>query len=265
MLREQIKRDFGLDLPISGGSANNIDDAMFIDTDNKTEASWVEMHVLRVVLGVRGWHWRCIAKEMQVSKSGRLIEKVVCETKYLNADKVFVDKRNFYFDVDRLQIKQTEIIALPGVALRGMGFGVPYQIGWLHYDNLIHNEDEYPGMGVTVAYSMPNAKASLYVYDKGEEIVDAIQKHLPFKQEFETSVSSFMTMNPEMGSPTHYEYSGLLLSVFVAGENYSAICLGTYDNKYVKFRLTSDDSAESFKFACIQDSIGAFSSLFSKD
>ncbi len=264
MLREQIKKDFGLDLPISGGNANSLNDAMSIHSTDKTEVSWVEMHVLRVVLGIRKWHWRCIAKEIDLS-AGHLIEKVVCETKYLSGDTVHIDKRNFYFKLDGLETKQKEIIQLPVIAVRGMGFSVPYQIGWLHYDNLINNEDKYPGMGVTVAYSMPNAKATLYIYDKGEKIIDSVQEPASFQQEFESAINSYMSMNPEMGSPTNHSYPNFLMSVFVENKNYSAICLGTYQNKYVKFRLTSDDCIERFKFECVQDSIGIFFSLFGKN
>lgn len=79
---------------------------------------------------------------------------------------------------------------------------------------------------------------------------------------FKVAVSDFMAMNSNMGEPTYHKNANVLSSVFVSGSNYSIICLGTFANKYVKLRLSSDDSLEAYKFNCIQDSTGAFCSFF---
>ena len=80
--------------------------------------------------------------------------------------------------------------------------------------------------------------------------------------QIDSAVSDFMAMNSNMGEPTYHKIPNVLSAVFVDGANYSVICLGTYGNKYVKFRLSSDDSVETYKFHCIQDSTGAFCSFF---
>ncbi len=262
MLREQIKRDFGLDLPISGGNGGSIEDAVVIETDEISEVSWVEMQVLRVVLGIRGWHWRCFDKQIVMSEKGELIEKVKFEAKYIKDDLVSIDKRNFYFNLKNLKIDDKKFTPLPSISLRNLSMVLPYQIGWLHYDSLIDNEAEYPGMGVSVAYSMPNSKATIYVYDKLEKLIDSKDNPTQFEREFDGAVSDFMAMNSNMGEPTYHKSAGVLSCVFVADANYSIICLGTYANKYVKLRLSSDDSLEAYKFHCIQDSTGAFCSFF---
>lgn len=263
MLREQIKKDFGLDLPISGGNGSSLADAVVIDTDDISKVSWVEMQVLRVVLGIRSWHWRCFDKQIIISEKSELIEKVIFEAKYINGDDlVSIDKRNFYFNIKNLKIDDKKFTPLPAISLRDVSFMLPYQIGWLHYDNLIDNEAEHPGMGVTVAYSMPNTKATIYVYDKLEKSIDSKDNPGQFEREFDSAVSDFMAMNSNMGEPTYHKISNVLSGVFVDGANYSIICLGTYENKYVKLRLSSDDSLETYKFHCIQDSTGAFCSFF---
>lgn len=262
MLREQIKKDFGFDLPISGGNGSSLVDAVVIDADDISKVSSVEMQVLRAVLGIRSWHWRCFDKQIITSEKGELIEKVIFEAKYILGDLVSIDKRNFYFNIKHLKIDDKKFTPLPSISLRNSGFVLPYQIGWLHYDNLIDNEAEYPGMGVTVAYSMPNTKATIYVYDKLEKLIDSKDNPAQFEREFDGAVSDFMAMNSNMGEPTYHKNANVLSSVFVSGSNYSIICLGTFANKYVKLRLSSDDSLEAYKFNCIQDSTGAFCSFF---
>lgn len=49
MLREMLLRDFGVDLKISGGSGNSIDDPMTLEAQTAHDASWTEMEVARCV------------------------------------------------------------------------------------------------------------------------------------------------------------------------------------------------------------------------
>ena len=104
MLRNLLKDEFDIDLPISGGMGQSINDPIVIGTPDKLVASRVEMDVLRCINKQLGRHWRLTSKLRINDDLNCHIEKVSFEAKYQEGDKIITDTRNFYFDISSLAL-----------------------------------------------------------------------------------------------------------------------------------------------------------------
>lgn len=91
-VREQIKKDFGVDLPISGGTGSSVDDPVIIDPKHK-DWSDVEYSFIKYVNQALGRSWKLV-EQTRIEYNGRNIDQLKLE---IDGD----DKNycNYYFDV----------------------------------------------------------------------------------------------------------------------------------------------------------------------
>ena len=62
MIRELIKADFGIDLPIRGDTTSDRNDPIVIETEVPEHASRVQMDLARCVYRRLNAHWRTLGK-----------------------------------------------------------------------------------------------------------------------------------------------------------------------------------------------------------
>lgn len=97
-LKELLNKDFGIELPISGGFGNSISNSIIIhktDRNNKVE---IEHFVLQCLGKGRGIDWEIL--EIETSSFGnRKIDKVKIKTKELTESEIITQIENFYFDI----------------------------------------------------------------------------------------------------------------------------------------------------------------------
>lgn len=254
MLREMLLRDFGKDLKISGGSGNSIEDAIVIEVQSAHDASWIEMEVAGCIYGRLGWHWKAIGRT-KMPDCPVHIEKLSCEVRYIEGDQVVTEKRNFYFDLSKVNLAGQDITPSCGVNLgAGTGMGLPYQLGWLHFDQLTNNEDTQAGMGVSAAYSAPATKATIYVYNNGlQDISSGNTEQL--KSEFASARFDFLSFNHQAKQIAERFDDNLMFTAFEIGTAYSIITLSAVGNHFFKVRATLDPSNEKYTFECLWDSV----------
>lgn len=120
------------------------------------------------------------------------IEKMSCEIKFIEGDQVITETRNFYFDLSAVRLQSDEVLPNTYVSL-GDRFGVslPWQLGWFHFDRLIDNETDNPGLGMSVAYSAPEAKLMIYAYDKEQSQTIIDQPDESVLKEFNQATKDF--------------------------------------------------------------------------
>lgn len=256
MIRESLLRDFGKDLSISGGMGGSIDDPIIVDEQSPNDASWTKMEVIRCIFARMGWHWRVEAR----SRVGRL-EKLCCEVKYPEGDQVITEKRNFYFDLSNIEIHDDDVTPTCGVNLgEGTGIGLPYELGWFHFDKLTNYEENQPGAGVSAAYSAPATKATIYVYNKGIEDIDS-SNELVFDREFESALSDIAKIHSNAMKIAERRDRNLFLSAFEIGPSYSIVTLSVVRGNFFKVRATLEEPNEQYAFECLWDSVNLILSM----
>lgn len=254
MLKELLLRDFGKDLKISGGTGNSFDDPIIIEVESPHDASWIEMEVASCIYVRLGWHWRAVERT-KLEEGGKHIEKLSCEVKYIEGDQLVTETRNFYFDLSFVDMGEQEITPACGFNLgANTGMGLPYQLGWLHFDGLTNNEEAQAGMGVSAAYSAPTTQATVYVYNKGMADIKS-RNEGQLEAEFTSARNELLAVNVGAKQVAERLDDNLLFAAFEMGAAYSIITLSAVGNHFFKIRATVDPSNEKYTFDCLWDSV----------
>lgn len=256
MLRAMLMRDFGKDLLISGGYGNSATDPIVLTAQSAHDASWTEMEVAKCIYGQLGWHWKMVERVKVNSPQGAL-EKFSCEVRYAEGANLVTETRNFYFDVSQINLEAAQTTPVCGVNLgANIGIGLPYQLEWLHFDSLTDNETDHSGLGVTVGYSAPNTKFTLYSYNKGNAEIDGIAKPEKIEAEFQTVCCDLLTVNPNAVMIAENSQVNLMIRSFSIGSAYSVVALSTLRNNFYKLRATIDSLNLEYQVDCFRDSLG---------
>lgn len=97
-LKELLKKDFGVDLPISGGIGNSIDNPIVIHLAKYNDYVGTEYSVLECIGKGRGIEWKIVEQGL-LSHQNKKIDKVKIETIQLTDDSKITQIENYYFDI----------------------------------------------------------------------------------------------------------------------------------------------------------------------
>jgi len=258
MLRQMLKDDFGKDLRISGGFGNKPADPIVVEPQSAHDASWTELEVVRCIYrGSGGWRWRMIGRS-RVEDAQTIIEKLSCDVWFVKGDQNITQKRNFYFDISQVNIEgaQTTPDCFINVGL-GTGMVLPYQLGWCHFNKLTTLEIDHPGLGVTVQYSSPDTKLTVYIYNKGEAVIDGIAEPEKLSEEFLSVWGDILAVNPSVKEIAEKVSPNLIFRSFDVEGAYSVVTLSTAGNHFIKLRATLDKADERYTVECFWESVNA--------
>lgn len=261
MIRELIKADFGIDLPIRGDTTSDRNDPMVIETEVPEHASRVQMDFARCVYRRLDTHWRTLAKE-KVIIAGRPIEKLTHELKFAEGNQVTTSTVAQYFDVS-MAVPEPDRITPPCFIDLGnlVPFSVPYQLGWMNYSSILNNELSAPGLGLTIQYGAPHLNLSLYIYNKGSERIDCNETPELFRAEFEAAVSDIVLTHPQAEPGIFRDQDGLLFKAFSIDSAYSCLMLMTARNHFIKVRATQSGTDDGYVFDCLMESLNVIASM----
>jgi hypothetical protein len=139
--------------------------------------------------------------------------------------------------------------------------GLPWQLGWFHFDGLIDNEIDHPGFGLSVAYSAPQAKMTIYVYDKGMGEQIKFDPDGAAKVEYLQAISDFESMNPTAEAIREHEDGAIRLKIYKSEEILSAVLVAPFQNQFFKLRLTLEASNEPYMVECAWFTITSFAAM----
>ena len=105
-LKELLKKDFGVDLPISGGVGNSIDNPIVIHLAKFNDYVGTEYSVLECIGKGRGIEWKIVEQGL-LSHRDKKIDKVKIETIELTVDSKITQIENYYFDITECFGKST--------------------------------------------------------------------------------------------------------------------------------------------------------------
>jgi hypothetical protein len=97
-IRELIKKDFGVDLPVKGELGNSIDNPLIIERTKINDYVSTEFAFLKYIGIGRRITWKLISQAL-MSHNGRMIDKVKIETKQITETEVITQIENYYFDI----------------------------------------------------------------------------------------------------------------------------------------------------------------------
>jgi len=97
-LRAMLKEDFGIDLPISGGTGNSRDRPVVIQYRVPNDYVAVEHTVLRCLGIGRRVKWKLLQQAL-IEHNGRKLDQMKIETERTTDTQVITQIENYYFDV----------------------------------------------------------------------------------------------------------------------------------------------------------------------
>jgi hypothetical protein len=208
-LRDMLKRDFGLELKISGGHGLSRDDPIVVLNSNPLDASMTEMHVLRALGKEHSIIWRTLART-SVENDRVSLEQITIEKIESIASEISIQRMNYFFDVSMAVARGKFLPTVIAFSDKGSMLGLPYELGWLHFDGVTDHEPAAAGLVQSIAYGAPGIKATVYVYDRMLTDIPSDIDASVVRNELEVSVSELMKAQPT-ASPLGETNSKLLL------------------------------------------------------
>jgi hypothetical protein len=97
-LKYLLKSDFGVDLHISGGSGNSIENPIVIHRTDLNDYTSTE-HLILKCLGIRRKiEWK-ILEQLLISQDEKKFDKIRIETKEMTDSEIITQIENYYFDI----------------------------------------------------------------------------------------------------------------------------------------------------------------------
>jgi hypothetical protein len=148
--------------------------------------------------------------------------------------------------------------AVEGPTFLGLTF--PLTIGGAVYDGFTDNEAQHPGLGYTVAYRHPQFNISVYIYDLGLSVIPNDTESGPLYENFQDSKAAVSRRGLPVELKREFvasrgggpKYLCVSHTIMAPGPHESLLCLSSWKNKFVKFRVTgprtetSDIEAQTF-------------------
>jgi hypothetical protein len=249
-LRQQLRKDFGLDLPIGSGFGSSREDPVVILASDPMAVAWIEMTLLNCAGKALGRLWRVLGRN-SLDGEWRNIEQLQLETIELTSIEIITQQVNSYFDV-------TAMMANPGPAQNGQGrpsrliayvdpasrIAFPYEIGWMHFEGAMASDAADPGLGQMIEYKALNMKASVYIYDRN-------MVHFPERfdtdflaPEFDAAASDVFQFNSDVKAvegqrlARNKNGTSYIRQDFQIGSDRSVLALTVARRNYVKMRAT---------------------------
>lgn len=97
-LRELLKKDFQIDFPISGSTANSQDSPIVIHKHDHHDYASVEHGILRCIGFARGVEWE-ILERRSVEHDGKYLDQLTLETKRTTETEIITQLESYYFDI----------------------------------------------------------------------------------------------------------------------------------------------------------------------
>jgi hypothetical protein len=98
ILKDLLEKDFGVALPISGGTGNSIENAIIIHRVGINDYVGTEHFILKCLGKGRRIIWRFLGQEL-LSHNNKIIDKIKIETKEETESEIITQIENYYFDI----------------------------------------------------------------------------------------------------------------------------------------------------------------------
>jgi hypothetical protein len=256
---ELIKRDFGVDLGIIAGDGSR--DAPYVIVCESTSILVeIALEFLRYMAIGQSVYWRSLGFTLVSSPTGNVLQGRI-ERKRFAEDEIETTVNAIYFRMTSSEIDHDLLPDPQTYVTSNKGLKVPDELAWLHrWGKSIDYEDRAPGLGESHSYECVGAKATLYIYDKGQSLIDSNPAGGSVVSELEIATREIMQLSECVEAWGESKVlSASVFSGFVIGDEFSMLCLGAVSEAYLKFRITFPQSSDFYDLGL--DSIQAFDSF----
>jgi hypothetical protein len=255
-VRDMIKRDFGIDLPIICGTGNSREEPFVVNAKTVDEAFDVMVTLIRLIGIGGGRYWRSLSCTRIEHMFSELFQYKIEVEEFSHGEVVSIN-RNHYFEFPEMAAGTAGLLPTIRAISTASGLWIPEEIGWLHaYGQPINNEKVSPGLGQTFAYGTVDTKATLYTYDRKLDVIDPDVFSLTMQNEFHDATNNIVQVYPTAQAwGNSFDLRDILISGFIIGDDYTLLCLGSARNKFLKLRITFPKNSEYFELYhyCIQE------------
>jgi hypothetical protein len=236
-LRQSLKADFGIEILVEGGSGLP-DDPFVIEPCSATAATRTQLNLLRGLGRGRGELWRLLEAE-QVATA---IQRLCIRTVLFTPDQIINETRRYYFDVS--QVNGVPDAGAPLVEWEDprTTFSATYQIGWLHFNRAIPNNQSKDVLDTSLQYSSVGAKATIYIYDSVDRLPRERSPAECRAKELKNVCDEIRAIYPNVEAPWPIHIvEPFALQALVSGEKMTIAGVAVLGRVFLKLRLTFFD------------------------
>ena len=255
MLRDLLLNDFGLDLPIAGGSGRNAQDPIVIATDSLFDAIEAQDSLAACLFGGPEHQWRLVGKQADAARPW--IECCHYEIRFIDGERLVAEPRQLFFDTRRLRLAPGRSTPACGVPLGDrFGFGLPAQFGWLHFVQMSPSASESGGLRLSYAARQTQVELTVYPAAADQAGESALQA------EMDRALAALRTEFPGLQPVSENQDLNLRYASFDAGRQFSALALTRYRGHFCHVRMTMAPAAIGQDFQCLMDSLSSMMGFF---
>jgi hypothetical protein len=239
-IRESLKADFGIDVLIRGGSGRVVD-PFVIDPCSSRDASRTQLNLLRGLGRGRQELWRLLEAEA-VPEVASTMQKLRIETVAFTRDQIVSEVRSLYFDVSHVDGTPDASAPLIEWSDPRTVFCAPSQIGWLHFDRAIDNNQGDAVLDTSLLYSALGAKAAIYIYGAADVRTDGVSSSEIRERELQLVCDQVQAAHPDAKTPWPvHVVEPFSLQHFLIGDDMSIAGIAMLGAHCLKLRLTYFD------------------------
>jgi hypothetical protein len=157
-------------IPVSGGPGFTEEAPIVVTACALEDAAYAVLAVPRAIAAQSECAWRLMSAKA-LDPDGTML-KLSIEAAFVTAEKPSSEPKFLFFRLPKgLAHFLSDLDTVTCVREEGTGYEWPYQLGFAHYEGHTDNTATEPGLGVSIAYGMPETDTTIYIYDKGRSDV----------------------------------------------------------------------------------------------
>jgi hypothetical protein len=185
------------DIPLTGGRGRP-EDPFVLASATPAAAAHAQLQVLRALGKQHGRSWRLKGLSLHEAAGAQLVEASVVLLN-LHPEGPALDRTAYFFRLPAIP-DLSAVLAVRdagGYRDRRSGLVLPFQLSWLHLENVIDHESTTPGRGCSGSYETDAVQGTVYLYDQGQPLTTADLDSPRFHAEFADATRQIKSVLPD--------------------------------------------------------------------
>lgn len=226
--------------------------------DGAVSASQTLFFTLRAIGRSRGVLWKTLSLERISIQPECSIYRVRLEVVLVTPKEEIKTVESYYFKASYSD-HENAFLGMSMVCDPRLPFVVPYELGWIHFDQIRDFEIQESGLGLSLAYGAPGIKVTLYQYNRGQ--INLADPDV-VKSELLEATSEFLCANPNAVRITDRQsFSEIPLSWYSINNDVSVVGVSIVRGNFLKVRITY--VCDPILDRVVADSLAAINSFIS--
>lgn len=235
MLKNILQESQGVSLNIDGGMGQKEADPIRLLDDEAVSASQTLFLTLRAIGRSRGVLWKTLSLDRISIQPECSIYRVRLEVVLVTPEEEIKTVESYYFKA-RYNDHENAFLGMSMACDPRLPFVVPYELGWIHFDQIRDFEIQENGLGLSLAYGAPGVKATLFQYNRAQ--IDLSAPDVA-KSEFLDANDQFLSANPSaVRIADRQSFSEIYLSWYSLNDDVCVVGVAIVRGYFLKVRIT---------------------------